>query len=669
MGILTTSKKIEFTEQDYKVLNNIKALGIDMINEANSGHPGIVLGAAPILYDLFAKHLVFNPDDDKWINRDRFILSAGHGSALLYATLFMSGYPITIEDLKDFRKIDSITPGHPEYNKTPGIEATTGPLGQGFAMAVGMAMAEKFQNTRYLYSKDASLINHYTYVLCSDGDLMEGISYEAASIAGNLGLGKLIVLYDSNNVTLDNNTNETFKENVLDRFKAMNWDTFTANGEDLNEIDSAIARAREIKEKPSIIEFKTILGKGSKLQNTSDVHGKPLTEEDITYVKKSLGIRDVAFTVSNDSYSYMKEHIMERNLPLYDNWHKKFASIKDKIKEEYQVEIDKLINNDLAIDMKNFTLEITEDLCEAPRDTSHRILNKLITEELPVLVGSADVASSTKLYLDNMGNFLDKNPKGRNILFGVREHAMGAILNGLTLSEIRVIGSTFLTFSDYLKPAIRMSALMKLPVIYIFTHDSIEVGEDGPTHQPIEQLIGLRSIPNVTVYRPCDANEIIGAYKSAMKNINGPSIIILSKDKTDILEATKINEVDKGGYILLDDNNIDGIIISTGKELSKALNITNKLKDQGINVRLVSMPSIERFNLQSAEYKEKILPLTIKKIVIEFSSPYSWYNFVYNEKYLFTVNEFGQSGNREDILNSFSLNEEIILNKIKDLLK
>ena len=532
-----------------------------------------------------------------------------------------------------------------------------------------MAMAEKFQNTRYLYSKDASLINHYTYVLCSDGDLMEGISYEAASIAGNLGLGKLIVLYDSNNVTLDNNTNETFKENVLDRFKAMNWDTFTANGEDLNEIDSAIARAREIKEKPSIIEFKTILGKGSKLQNTSDVHGKPLTEEDITYVKKSLGIRDVAFTVSNDSYSYMKEHIMERNLPLYDNWHKKFASIKDKIKEEYQVEIDKLINNDLAIDMKNFTLEITEDLCEAPRDTSHRILNKLITEELPVLVGSADVASSTKLYLDNMGNFLDKNPKGRNILFGVREHAMGAILNGLTLSGIRVIGSTFLTFSDYLKPAIRMSALMKLPVIYIFTHDSIEVGEDGPTHQPIEQLIGLRSIPNVTVYRPCDANEIIGAYKSAMKNINGPSIIILSKDKTDILEATKINEVDKGGYILLDDNNIDGIIISTGKELSKALNITNKLKDQGINVRLVSMPSIERFNLQSAEYKEKILPLTIKKIVIEFSSPYSWYNFVYNEKYLFTVNEFGQSGNREDILNSFSLNEEIILNKIKDLLK
>lgn len=654
-------------DNDYKVISNIKTLALDMINDAKSGHPGIVLSAAPIIYDIYAHHLVFDNKNPDFINRDRFVLSAGHGSALLYATLFMSGFNISVDDLKKFRQLSSITPGHPEVGITPGVDMTTGPLGEGFASAVGMAIAEKFLNNRYLYTKEKSLIDHYTYVLCGDGDLMEGVSYEAASIAGNLNLGKLIVLYDSNNMTLDSNTKYTFKEDVLMRFKAMNWDThFVDDGCDLNKIDEAIRCAKKVKDKPSIIEVKTILGLGSKLQNTNLVHGKPLDEEDLKQLKKNLHIRDVSYTISQECYEYMNKLINERNKPLLDSYEKTLNKVLQSDGNTLKQEFIKLLNNDLSFDFSDVMLT-KEETDNSARDISHIVLNKLFEKSL-VLGTSCDVASSTKAFLDNKGIFTSDNLKGQNLLLGVREHASGAIINGIALSGIRCFASTFLAFSDYLKPAIRMSAIMNLPVIYIFTHDSIEIGEDGITHQPVEQLVGLRSIPNLTVYRPYDANEILGSYKSALKD-NGPSVIVISKDKSIQRENTKINDVDKGGYIVKDYDQIMGIIISTGKELGYALEVAERLEKKQIFIRVVSMPSIEKFDLQKDEYKEKVLPSSIKKVVIEFSSSYSWYKFVQDEKYLINVNNFGFSGQNIDILEKEKLNIDSLEEKIENLLK
>ncbi len=667
MGFLLNNKeKSNFSELDYKVVNNIKSLAIDMINEAKSGHPGIVLGAAPIIYDIYARHLVFDPKNDKWINRDRFIMSCGHGSALLYATLYFAGFNITIEDLKKFRKFSSRTPGHPEYNVTPGVDMSTGPLGQGIAGSVGIAIGERYLNKRYSYGKN-SLIDHYTYVLCGDGDLMEGVSYEASSIAGNLSLGKLIVIYDSNNMTLDGSTKETFKENVLDRFKAMNWDThLVQDGRNLDLIDNTITKAKECKDKPSFIEVKTTIGLGSKLENTNLVHGKCLDEEDITNLKEKLGIRDVPFTILEEAYTYMKEQISKRNEKIINEYNKNLAIVLPKAKEEYKKEFENLLEGKNEISFKNVDIDLKEDL--TGRDISSIILNKICKENKLIIGGSSDVASSTKTYIEDGNNFTSSSYDGRNILFGVREHAMGAILNGIALSNIRCFGSTFLAFSDYLKPAIRMSAIMNLPVVYIFTHDNILVGEDGPTHEPVEQLVMLRSIPNLNVYRPGDANEILGAYKSAFKNTN-PSAIILSKNKMKTYETTKINDVDKGAYIVIDYENYTGILIATGSELQLAINISNRLAIKHIYTRVVSMPSIELFKKQDAKYKENILPLTSKKIVIEFSSSYSWYEFVYSDKYLFTIDNFGKSAKKEELEEHLGLTEESLYEKIEELLK
>lgn len=667
MGFIKKEKeKSSFNELDYKVVNNIKSLAIDMINEAKSGHPGIVLGAAPIIYDIYARHLVFDNKNDKWINRDRFIMSAGHGSALLYATLFLSGFDITLDDLKKFRKLGSKTPGHPEYNVTPGVDMSTGPLGQGFATSVGIAISERYLNKRYSYGKN-SLIDHYTYVLCGDGDLMEGVSCEAASIAGNLGLGKLIVLYDSNNMTLDGNTKETFKENVIERFKAMNWDThLVLDGRNLDEIDNAITKAKEVTNKPSIIEVKTTIGLGSKLENTNLVHGKPLDESDISNLKEKLGIRDVPFTILEDASSFMKEQIENRNSKIINEYNKNLAIVLPKAKEEYRKEFENLLERKNIIDFKGVDLDIKEDL--SGRDISSIILNKICKNNKLIMGGSCDLATSTKTYIEDGNNFTSTSYDGRNILYGVREHASGAITSGIALSGIRSFTSTFLSFSDYLKPSIRLASLMNLPVLYIFTHDSILVGEDGPTHEPIEQLVMLRSTPNLTVYRPGDANEILGAYKSIFKN-NNPSALILTKEKLKTYDITKINDVEKGGYIVLDYENYNGIIISSGSELSLAIEISKKLSSKHIYARVVSMPSIELFKKQSNEYKEKVLPLTNKKIVIELSSSYSWNEFVYNDKYLFTVDNFGKSGNKEDIKKELGFDMDTLYEKIEELLK
>ena len=663
-----TNKNQEFNEIDYKAIANIKGLALDMINNANSGHPGIVLSAAPIIYSIYAHHLINDPKNPKFINRDRFIMSAGHGSSLLYATLFMCGYNITIDDLTKFRCINSKTPGHPEYNLDIGVEMTTGPLGQGIASSVGFAIAEKFLNNRYLYKKDKSLIDHYTYVLVGDGDLMEGVSYEAASIAGNLSLGKLIVLYDSNNMTLDNDTKNTFKEDVLKRFEAMNWDTYkVSDGNNLEELNSAIERAKTILDKPSIIEVKTILGYGSKLENTNIVHGKPLDEEDIINIKKNLGLREIPFTVLQDAYSYVNDLIDKRvknNIRKYESNLKK---VLPNVKEEYKHEIEKLMNNDLSINISDLAFDVDSLSNMSGRDISHNVLNEVLNEKNLVMGGSCDVSSSTKVYLDNSGDFTNDNLSGRNILFGVREHAMGAILNGITLSGIRTFGSTFLTFSDYLKPSIRMAAMMKLPIIYIFTHDTVEIGEDGMTHQAVEQLVGLRSVPNVEVYRPYDMNEIIGSYKCAVNNLSGPSIIIISKDKIDTVSNTSINDVMRGAYIIKDYEVLDGVIISTGKEVSYALEVSNNLCNKGINLRVVSMPCVERFIKENKKYRDKILPEELKRIVIEFSSSYSWYRFIKDEECMFNVNNFGFSGNNKDILKKFDLDIDTLSEKIEKL--
>lgn len=652
--------------EEKKIVDSIRCLGIDMIKEAGSGHPGIVLDAAPILYTLYGKHLKINPSDDKWYNRDRFILSAGHASALLYATLFMAGYDLSIEDLKNFRKLDSKTPGHPEYGITPGVDVSTGPLGQGFATSVGMAIAEEYLRNYYV-KKNLSFINYYTYVLCSDGDLMEGISYEAASLAGTLKLSHLIAIYDCNQMTLDGSSDKSFTENISLRFQAMNWNVLVVtDGEDLNSIDNAIIKAKTSLDKPTLIIVQTVIGKYSKLQGTNKVHGTPLEEEDISAIKERLGIRDIPFAVSQEAIDIMQDMIRERITPLYELSNK----IENNLIEEDRKDLENLIQNHTSIINENIDYEAPETNQEELRVTSGKILNQFASVSPFFMGGSADLSSSTKTYLDNAGDFSSSDKNGKNIWFGVREHAMGAILNGLSLSGFRVFGSTFLAFSDYMKPAIRMSAFMKLPVIYIFSHDSISIGEDGPTHQPVEQLIALRSIPNVEVFRPCDVNEIIGIYQYVMSKKDSPSIISLGRNSVNMKENTSIKDVIKGGYILKkEEKNLSGIIISSGEEMDITLEVVKILEEKGFDLRIVSMPSIELFKKQSKEYQEELLPLGVKTFVIEASSSYSWEGFVYNDKYLITLNQFGASGNSSDVKCKYGFDVESMVIKIEELLK
>lgn len=649
MGLLKKDSEI----LDTKIVDNIRALGIDMISNANSGHPGVVLGAAPILYTLYAYHMKIDPKDAKWINRDRFVMSNGHGSALLYSTLFMAGYDISLEDLKKFRKLDSITPGHPEYNVTPGVDISTGPLGQGIANAVGMAISEQYLS-RY-FGKE--VIDYNTYVLCGDGDLMEGISYEAMSLAGRLSLNKLIVLYDSNGVSLDGDLDISFNEDISKRMEAMGWNVFKVNdSDDITLLNDAIAKAK-LSDKPSFIEVKTVIGKYSINQGTNMVHGSPLDSEDITRIKQKLSLRDIPFSISDEAITTMQELIRERNQQIKEEWEEKLLNLSEE-KKEY---INNLLDIHKPINLKDLYYDFNDESKEATRYASGKIINS-IAQVYPLFMGgSADVASSTTACIK-------EDDLGRNIFFGVREHAMGAIANGMASCGITPFVSTFLSFSDYMKPAIRMSAMMNLPVIYVFTHDSISVGEDGPTHQPVEQLISLRSIPNLDVYRPADVNETLGVYKNILET-RRPSVIILGRNKVDILESTSINEVKNGAYIIEQEiNDLEGIIIATGEEIHLALEVTKKLKEKGIGIRLVSMPSIERFINQSLEYKESILPSEVKRFVIEASSSYSWYRFA-DRKHLFTIDEFGSSGSCADVMNKYGFNAKDIELQIEELLK
>ena len=514
-----------------KIINQIRSLGIDMIHEANSGHPGIVLGAAPIIYTVYAHHLRVNPQNPNYFNRDRFVMSAGHGSALLYATLYLAGYDLSLEDLKQFRQIDSKTPGHPEYGRTPGVDCTTGPLGQGFATAVGMAMAEANLRTRY-----PNLIDYNTYVLCGDGDLMEGISYEAASLAGTLKLHKLIVLYDSNNICLDGKTSDTFNDNISMRFISQGWNVITVeDGNSFELINKAIEEAKTSTDKPTLIEIKTTIGKYSLLEGTNKIHGTPPTEEDITQMKEKMGVRNIPFAISQNILEEFQYIMKERCENIQSDWEEKLVNESDEVKEE----LSYFMNSNKKIEIKDLFYDTPENGIESTRDTSSKILNAYVKDKPYLLGGAADLFAANKTYIQEGGNFQSENYLGKNIYYGVREHAMGAISNGLALCGFRPYASTFLSFSDYLKPAMRLTAMMNLSNIYIFTHDSISVGEDGPTHQPIEQLLALRTLPNLDVFRPADANEVIGSYKAIFEKESGPSAITLARNNVPILEETK----------------------------------------------------------------------------------------------------------------------------------
>lgn len=648
---------------DERIINAIKALSIAQISKARSGHPGIALGAAPILYTLYSKHLNIDVLDEKWINRDRFVLSAGHASALLYSVLYMSGFDISINDLKEFRQIDSVTPGHPEYGVTKGVDMSTGPLGQGIASAVGMAISAK-----YLKEKFNGLISYNTYVLCSEGDLMEGVSYEACSLAGNLKLDNLIVILDSNKVTLDGSLKDSFDEDILKRFEAMGWYTqVVADGNNPLLIDMAINKAKRCKGQPSFIEVKTVIGKGSLLQGTNKVHGGTLTKEDIRQLRVKLSVDTDLFKNIRSLRKEMANFIRIRVMHDKKKWEIKYNAYLNtcdsdtkrfllSLNEDKRYDVTKLFNDALFDD-------------DELRNINSKVMNTIADNYPCFLGGSADTASSCKTYLKSFDDFNSTSLNGKNIRYGVREHAMGAITNGIALSGLRPFASTFLAFSDYLKPSIRMASLMNIPSIFVFTHDSVNIGEDGPTHQPVEQLAMLRSIPNFYVYRPCDANEVIGSWHTALNN-DKPSSIVISRNKVVNLSTTDPLMVKKGAYIVRKEKKkLFGIIIATGSEVALAIDIAEKLSRKNMEIRVVSMPCTRLFNEQPQSYKDEILPIGYKTFVIERASKFGWHKYVYNDKYIMGIDEFGYSGKEEDVLKKLKLDDDTIYKRIEKLLK
>ena len=648
------------------VVNNIRSLGIDMIHEANSGHPGILLGASPIIYTLFAHHMKFHTGYPNWCNRDRFVLSAGHGSAMLYATLFMNGYDYTIDDLKAFRSLDSITPGHPEYNINLGIEMTTGPLGQGLGTAVGMAIAEKYLEKTF-NTKKHKIFDYKIYALCGEGDLMEGISYEAVSLASNLKLNNLIVLYDANKITLDGNAKLSFNENIMDRFENMGWNVLeVSNGENIHEISRMIKWAKHSK-KPTIIQINTTIGKYSKLENTNKVHGTPLEEDDIKEIKKKLKINDTPFDYDIKNKEEYLKYIEEKNKKQYNEWKIIFDEYIIDKETKLKDSLLSIINNEQIL-MK---LEKLIDVNNISNDLSMREINSLImntiSNYIPEFIGgSADTVSSTKTYLKEKGDFNSKNYTGKNIYYGIREHAMASSTNGIALSNLRPFASTFLTFADYMKPSIRLSALMDIPSTFIFTHDSINIGQDGPTHQPIEQLGMLRSIPNFTVYRPCDKKELIGCWNLILEQ-SKPCALIISRNKSKEIKYTSPSYVKYGGYVIHEfENKLDLIILASGTEVNIALSTARKLKEEEhIEARIISVPNLNTLLNQDPNYLKELLPKNIKKYVIEYSNDTMWYQLD-KEINLINIKSFGTSAKSEDVIKHFELDEDSIYNKIKN---
>ncbi|MCC3355917.1 transketolase [Bacillus sp. REN16] len=662
---------------DQLSVNAIRTLSIDMIEKANSGHPGLPMGAAPMAYVLWTDFLKHNPKNSKWFDRDRFVLSAGHGSALLYSLLHLSGYNVTIDDLKNFRQFGSKTPGHPEVHHTDGVEATTGPLGQGIAMSVGMAMAERFLAIKY-NRETFSIIDHYTYALVGDGDLMEGISHEAASLAGHLNLGKLIVLYDSNDISLDGDLDRSFSDNTATRFQAYGWQVLRVeDGNDLTAIRKAIQEARDNVNQPTLIEIKTVIGYGSPNKaGSSDAHGAPLGDEEMQLVKRAYNWDYENFEVPTEVYHDFAAKILEPGKAAENIWNELFATYKDKYPEA-AAELAAAIKGELPKGWEQGLPEFTPGVDTiATRASSGKVLNG-IAKSVPYFIGgSADLAGSNKTTITSEDDFTPSNFAGRNIWFGVREFAMGAALNGMALhGGVKVYGGTFFVFSDYLKPAIRLSALMNTPVTYVFTHDSIAVGEDGPTHEPVEQLAGLRSIPNLSVIRPADGNEVQAAWRLAIESKDQPTTLVLTRQDLPTLEGTKENAyegVKAGAYVVSrgEKEVPDALLLATGSEVQLAVRAQTELKAKGVDVNVISIPSWDRFEKQDQAYKTSVLPENVKaRIGIEMASSMGWHKYVGDKGKVISVDTFGASGNGDKLIEQYGFTVENVVNQVEKLVE
>ncbi|MDQ0161841.1 transketolase [Aeribacillus alveayuensis] len=657
-------------------ITTIRTLSIDAIEKANSGHPGMPMGAAPMAYALWTKYMNHNPENPNWFNRDRFVLSAGHGSMLLYSLLHLSGYDVTMEDIQSFRQWGSKTPGHPEYGHTPGVDATTGPLGQGIAMAVGMAMAER--HLASIYNRESfNIVDHYTYAICGDGDLMEGISYEAASLAGHLKLGRLIVLYDSNDISLDGDLHKSFSENVQKRFDAMGWQVLRVeDGNNVEEISKAIEKAKAELDRPTLIEVKTTIGFGSPNKaGTSSIHGSPLGKEELTLTKQAYSWTfEEDFYVPQEVYDHFSEVVKEAGKKKEKEWNDLFANYKKEF-PELALELKKAISGELPsdwdVDMP--TYEVGKAI--ATRSSSGEMINAIAKKVPYFFGGSADLAGSNKTTIKGEEDFSSQHYNGRNIWFGVREFAMGAALNGMALhGGLRVFAGTFFVFSDYLRPAIRLAALMNLPVTYVFTHDSIAVGEDGPTHEPIEQLPSLRAMPNLSVIRPADGNETRAAWKQALQSKSTPTALVLTRQNLETLKETaNLAEtgVKKGAYIVspAKAEKADALLLASGSEVGLAVKAQQTLESEGIYVSVISMPSWDLFEKQPQEYKDHVLPKNVKKrLAIEMASPLGWERYVGEEGEVIAINTFGASAPGEKIMKEYGFTIENVVQKVKALI-
>ena len=661
-----------FNEKDQLAIDTIRALSIDAIEQANSGHPGLPMGAAPMAYTLWTRHLNFNPQSKDFFNRDRFILSAGHGSALLYSLLHVSG-SLELEELKQFRQWGSKTPGHPEYRHTDGVEVTTGPLGQGFAMSVGMALAESHLAGKF--NKDQfDIVNHYTYVLASDGDLMEGISHEAASFAGHNQLDKLIVLYDSNDISLDGDLDKSFSEDTKQRFEAYGWNyILVENGNDLDEIDNAITQAKS-QQGPTIIEVKTIIGFGSPNKAGSNgVHGAPLGEEERALTFKEYGLDpEKRFNVPEDVYEIFKSTMLKRaneNEEAWNNMLKNYSEAYPELAEEFKLAMSGKLPNNYADALPEYDLNHSG----ASRADSGEIIQKL-SEFVPSFFGgSADLAGSNKSNVKEAKDYNKDTPEGKNVWFGVREFAMGAAINGMAAhGGLHPYAATFFVFSDYLKPALRLSSIMGLNSTFIFTHDSIAVGEDGPTHEPIEQLAGLRAIPNMNVIRPADGNETRVAWEVALESEHTPTSLVLTRQNLPTLDVDKQtveNGVRKGAYIVFEtEQQLEYLLLASGSEVNLAVEAAKELEQQGKGVRVISMPNWYAFEQQSSEYKESILPSDVtKRIAIEMASPLGWHKYVGIEGKVIGINSFGASAPGDLVVEKYGFTKENILKQVRSL--
>jgi transketolase len=639
-----------------KSINTMRFLGLDMINKANSGHPGIVLGAAPMLYTLYTKHLHVTPNSPEWFNRDRFVLSAGHGSALIYSTLHLAGYDLPMEELKNFRQLESRTPGHPEYRHTEGLDATTGPLGQGFTNAIGMAIAERYLRATF-NKKDLNVVDHYTYVLCGDGDLQEGIAQEGMSLAGHLGLERLIVLFDSNDVQLDGPTDESISDDIEMKVKSMNWDYQKVDdANDLEQINAAIEKAKTT-DKPSLIEVKSIIGYGSSKQGTSATHGAPLGAEETDTMRKQFGYENKPFEVDDAVYKDFFEKVVARNDKAHVEWVEKMDEYQALYPKQFE-QLENIINRHVDIDFNKVIDFEPMGTKEATRASIGKILPKLSEHLVEMIGGSADLSGSTKVKGIN-GNHSKANPAGRNINFGVREHAMAAIVNGLHLHHLKGYSGGFLIFSDYMKPSIRLSALMQIPSMFIFTHDSVAVGEDGPTHQPIEQLSMFRTTPHLVTLRPAHANEVRHAMRYALESQRTPTVMALTRQATTVTTEVSYKDFKKGAYIASDMKDFEGILIATGSELELALDVQKHLKEtKDIAVRVVSMPSMELFNKQPKKIKEAILPSSCtKRLAIELGATGLWYRYANT---VYGIDSFGMSAPGEDVQKYFGFTTKAI---------